>query len=359
MSKKFIAMLMAFVIVLSLVCTGCANDTPSASSDETITFVDGGGTEVTIPKNVTKIACWSSTIESVVIGLGACDKLASSEYFDESHKWMYEMFPEMNDISKTASGEWNAETMLSMGVEVVLVKNAKNAETMRNAGLTAVHLDFTTIEATIESIKLIGLITGKEEQANKCAELLAYYDELVSERLAGVDDATKPIIYYNICRNNTPDSVLNNTYSYGCFDTVWIEKAGGKVVSEGWEIGEGLVEINLEELYSADPDYIFVSGVYQEFTYSDLVGGNYDELLTAVKNGNVIRVPQGIYDWGQAGVETCLVTIWAAKTLYPDLFADIDMHEIAADFYKDVVGVELNDDQIAAILNGQNGSEGK
>lgn len=39
--------------------------------------------------------------------------------------------------------------------------------------------------------------------------------------------------------------------------------------------------------------------------------------------------------------------MWLAKTVYPDLFEDVDMTEEVENYYKEVYNIELTDDQVA------------
>jgi len=355
--NRLFALLITAISIISLLVLACTRkDTTNASDNEQITIIDAAGIEVLLPKNVTKIACATAAAESVVISLGAADKLIATS-FDESYQWAYVLFPELGNVKRTPA-DFNAEAMIASGVEVVLIRNTNKAyaETLKNAGLNVVQLDFSTLESTAETIKIIGMITGKEKQSEKYAELFNYYTNLVSERLQKIDSTTAPTIHYIICRL-TREPTLTHTYPDNFITSQWIKLAGGAVITEGMALGSGLVEINMEELLASRPEYIFVSGVFQSYTYDYLTSGEFNDTFSAVKDNKVIRVPLGVYDWGQAGVEACLVTLWCAKTLYPGLFADMDLVEITQSFYRNVMGVDVSKENIIAILSGKTGPE--
>lgn len=42
-----------------------------------------------------------------------------------------------------------------------------------------------------------------------------------------------------------------------------------------------------------------------------------------------------------------MTLMWLAKTVYPDLFEDVDMTEEVENYYKEVYNIELTDDQVA------------
>ena len=57
--------------------------------------------------------------------------------------------------------------------------------------------------------------------------------------------------------------------------------------------------------------------------------------LKAVKNNRIYLNPQGMYPWERSTPEEALQVLWAAKSLYPDLFGDIDMRAETRNFYKE------------------------
>ena len=79
--------------------------------------------------------------------------------------------------------------------------------------------------------------------------------------------------------------------------------------------------------------------------------GSYDwSGVSAVKNQQVYKMPLGMYRSYTPGVDTPVTLLWLAKTVYPDLFTDIDIVEKTKDYYKTVFGVELTEEQAASIF---------
>ena len=58
----------------------------------------------------------------------------------------------------------------------------------------------------------------------------------------------------------------------------------------------------------------------------------------------------GMYRSYTPGADTPVTLLWLAKTAYPELFADIDVVASAKDYYHQVFGVELTDEQAASIF---------
>ena len=58
-------------------------------------------------------------------------------------------------------------------------------------------------------------------------------------------------------------------------------------------------------------------------------------------------MPLGAYRSFTPGADTPMTLMWLAKTVYPDLFEDVDMTEEVENYYKEVYNIELTDDQVA------------
>lgn len=110
--------------------------------------------------------------------------------------------------------------------------------------------------------------------------------------------------------------------------------------------------ISLEDLFSYDPDYMIVNG---EDVYDYIQQSERLHVLKAWKSSNIYNLPTGISRWGQPNsIETALFVKWLGKTVYPELFEDIDMKEEVREFYKKFTDTDLSDEYIEDILSGRN-----
>ena len=67
--------------------------------------------------------------------------------------------------------------------------------------------------------------------------------------------------------------------------------------------------------------------------------------ITAVQNGDAYIMPRGLSNWN-GDTELGLGVITMAKIMYPDRFADIDVWELAQDFYSTFVGIEITEEEM-------------
>ncbi len=65
-------------------------------------------------------------------------------------------------------------------------------------------------------------------------------------------------------------------------------------------------------------------------------------------------IPVGISRWGHPGsLETPLAILWTAKTVYPDLFSDMDLELEIKRFYHRFFDLSLTDEMVQRVLNNQ------
>ena len=144
------------------------------------------------------------------------------------------------------------------------------------------------------------------------------------------------------------------------FGQWWCDAVGAVNVAQELTT-DNSVEVNMEQVYAWNPDTIIVTN-FTAAQPEDLMNntiGNYDwSTVAAIQNGRVFKMPLGMYRSYTPGADTPVTLLWLAKSVYPELFEDIDITERARSYYKDVFGVELTDEQIASIFTPTSAAAG-
>jgi iron complex transport system substrate-binding protein len=70
-----------------------------------------------------------------------------------------------------------------------------------------------------------------------------------------------------------------------------------------------------------------------------------------VKTGNVLVNPTGAYLWDRHSAEAALQVLWAAKTLHPKLFPDLDVKQETTQFYAKYFHHALTDEEYISITD--------
>ena len=109
----------------------------------------------------------------------------------------------------------------------------------------------------------------------------------------------------------------------------------------------------MEQIYGWNPDTILITNFNKakpEDLYNNTIGSYDWSEIDAVKNQNCYKMPLGMYRSYTPGVDTPITLYWLAQTVYPDLFSDIDVTEETINYYKEVFGVELTEEQAESIF---------
>ena len=110
----------------------------------------------------------------------------------------------------------------------------------------------------------------------------------------------------------------------------------------------------MEQVYEWDPDVVYITNftpTQPEDIYNNAIGGDDWSSVKAVIDQRVYKMPLGSYRSYTPGTDTPMTLLWMAKTMYPDLFADIDMNQEVKDYYMEIYGVELEDADVVAMYN--------
>jgi iron complex transport system substrate-binding protein len=208
---------------------------------------------------------------------------------------------------------------------------------LEERGLPVILLAWRAPQDIRQVIRLLGEVFGEPEQAEA---YIAYFDETVErvgQRLADLPAEGRVTVLY------IDPQTMANTH---LITEWWIEAAGSVSVTKPIHVAES-VSVTLEQVLAWDPDVIVVR------TKADAESLRRDPrfaTLRATRTGRIHVTPTGAHLWAHRTSEQPLTVLWAAKTFYPDRFADLDLAEEARSFYSRFYGVELTAEQVAEIL---------
>ena len=68
--------------------------------------------------------------------------------------------------------------------------------------------------------------------------------------------------------------------------------------------------------------------------------------MEAVSTRQVYKLPLGTYRSYTPSTDTPVTLLWMAQKVYPELFEDIDINAEVRDYYQQLYGIQLTDEQI-------------
>ena len=184
------------------------------------------------------------------------------------------------------------------------------------------------------------------KKAEKLANKIHDNSEFVTARTKNIPDAKRPKVLHLLGGANLLKIDGTNT-----IQNTWIKLGGGvnAINTEG-----SMIEISAEEIINANPDIIIVGGNDTDAQIKKIKEHPAFSGSNAVKNGKVYGNPKGVFSWDRYGAENVLQILWAAKTIQPDLFKDVDIKAKTKEFYKEFLNHDLSDTEYGYILKGLN-----
>ncbi len=346
--KKWLAMLLAVVMVLSLAACG-AQSNPQ-TDDTTRVFTDSVGREVEVPAQIDKVAL-SGPMAQIVLFALCPDKLVgvSNAWSTEAEQYLDEKYFTMPEIGQLygGKGELNPETLLQSGAQIVIDVGepkgsiAEDLDALQEqTGIPFVHITATT-ETTGDAYRMLGdLLNMKDE-----AETLAAYCEKVYDRTVSIAGSVEKANVLYVTGDMGQNVIAAGSYHAEILDLLTNNLA---VVDEPSSKGTGN-EVSMEQILTWDPDVVIFA---PESIYDTVADDAAWQSVTAIKNGAYYEVPFVPYNWMgfPPSVQRYLGMMWLSKVLYPDATAEYDLFSDVQEYYKLFYHCDLTQAQYDALV---------
>jgi len=317
---------------------------------DTRVFTDSAGREVTLPKEINKIAP-SGPLAQIVLYTICPDKLSglasdfsegAKQYIDEKY-WGLPKFGQF--YGKNAN--LNMEALIAESPDVIIdigeakktVKEDMDAlQEQLNMPVIFIEADLDTMSSAYEKL---GELTGETEQAKKLAD---HCNNILKESETAKEQITeKKSVYYA-----AGDDGLH-TNAEGSIHARVIEQIGAENAAKVEKVSSGGgSEVSFEQLLLWQPDIIIADSeaLYQTIT-TDKVWAE----LNAVKEGKVYQIPSVPYSFMSSppSVNRMIGIQWLGNLVYPEQY-NVDIKQEVKDFYELFYHVALDDVQVEEIL---------
>ncbi len=323
-------------------------------------IVDHAGVEVEIPTEINRIVVGNTLpLASVLtVYLGGAEKIVGihpSSMGAAQSSLLSELYPEILDAKTDFINgtEINIEELLNLEPDIVIGVGAEQAQTLRDAGIPAVTVsvsawDYNVVETYTQWINLFDEIFGESELSDQISAYSeqAYAD--IQEKVSSIaeEDKKKVMILFNYSEETM-------TASGGkFFGQFWCDASGA--INVGHETQElGTLTIDMEQVYEWNPDIIIITNftnAVPEDLYTNAIGGDDWSTVKAVQEKQVYKMPLGLYRSFTPGADTPVTLQWFAKTVYPEIFEDVDIKQVAKDYFHDYFKIELTEEQVESLF---------
>lgn len=342
----------AVVAVLGVAAAaGCGQ--PAASREGRV-VVDATGAQVSVPAEVRRIAdAWPAHNE-VVQMLGGGDKLVATVLKRDAAPWLYVVQPSLQNAPTVFTNSTvNTEQLLQTRPDVLFVdKSSQLAAKTGEIGIPTVQLGFQTYPDLKRMVDTTAEVLGGDAPRQAQA-YNAYLDQTlaaVTGRTATLPAGERPSVLHIY---SLDPLVVDGT---GSIIDEWITAAGGRNAAD---VKGNVKPVSTEQVARWNPDVViladsaFVANDTGAQTVEKLRADPFWSRLPAVAQGRTVVNPTGGWHWDRYGVESALQLRWAAKTLHPELFGDVDMVAETRSFYDRFLRYPLSDAQARQMLAAQ------
>lgn len=384
--KKLLSLVLTFVLVACLF--GCASKPTAVSSNEqqpvaesavsaetakqgeTHVVVDHGGNAVNVPNKIERIVVTDIFPIPAVLSVffNSASKIvgiASTSASAAKNSLLSQIYPEiLNAKSDFMNGNViNVEELMKLNPDVVFYSenNNEQKEVLEKAGFCAIgisangwHYDCIEtlnqwLKTLTEVFKYSDDIQILEERSTKAIKKSNEIYGMIKEKISTLKDEDKKKVFFLFQYNDSTMITSGKNF----FGQWWADASG--CINVAYDIEkDNAAPTSLEQVYAWDPEMIFITNfttALPKDLYENTIG-TYDwSEVKAVKNKDVYKLPLGMYRTYTPGIDTPITLLWFAKTAYPDMFKDVDLVKETREFYKDIFGVDLTDDQIKSIFN--------
>ncbi len=334
MSRKSKALMTAAVLLIAPIHAMAARQ-----------IIDDSGTKVMVPDHVNRIADAWYAHHSLLMTLGAGDKIIATVNHPQDRPWMFLIQPSLNKALSVRGVTFNSESLIADKTDVVFASRGNgDIAAYRQAQLPTVEVSFDDFSSMKQSLLTTAAVLGTPE-AEKRAELYnQYLDQqiaLIQAKTSKLSEAQKPRVLH--IESLHP---LKIDGSDTLIDT-WIRLAGGINVASG--VKGNMKEVSPEQVLAWNPDVIIIGAGAGTLDKSDY--GSLFQSVKAVQQHKVWQNPSGVFPWDRYGTEAALQIQWAAQKLHPELFPNVNIVVATQDFYRRFFNYPLTADQAKRIIN--------
>ncbi len=354
---RIISLLLAVTVGLAGLLSGCAKQhtyDPLAGV-ETKVVTDDTGRDVEMPAKITAIAPSGSTAQmllmsiapELLVGLSSSPTIPQRKYFPED-MWYLPTFGQFYGSKSTL----NMESLIAAEPQLIIDLGDRKATILSDMKMIQNQTGIPTIffEATLEKMpnafRQLGKILDKEETTERQAQFIERTLAMAKEKSAMISDEDRKTVMYSTGATGLAVNADESTQSQ-VIDLIGAKNA---IIPDTVTNKGGGTTVSLESVYKIQPDIIVF-----------MAGGPYDEVkenewseLDAIKNGNYYEIPNVPYCWlsSPPSVNMVLGVWWLGQLVYPDIYNDYDMVEIAQEYYDLFWHYELSEEEAMELLSG-------
>jgi len=326
-----------------------AQSRATVASSPTRQLTDITGRTLTLPARVARVADPWHANNGMVLMMGAADKIVATTLQAKRQPWFRQLFPAIEQVPAAfdEAGDVNIETLIGARPDVVLMAYGGTLPRWKPTadayGIPVFMMPNASLTDLKTTARMTGEVLGPRESA-RAAEWIRYFDDNI-RRVTAVTS--------RIPASERPKVLHTATGTILTIDGVktviddWITVAGGVNAAT---VTSNARPVSMEQIAAWNPDVIIVGTAPNEANRRAILDDPRWRQIEAVRTGRVFVNPAGVYLWDRHSAEAALQVLWAAKTLHPARFPDLDLRKETKTFYAKFFDHTLTDTEYDTIM---------
>lgn len=306
---------------------------------ETITITDQLGRQVEIPKKVERIVSSYYITSSLLIALGAEDRVVGVEMKADTRGIYKKAAPQFLELPSIGTSKTiNVEEVLVLNPDVVIIpyRLKEFIPQFEALNVPVIAVEPESLDDFLKCIELVGSVIGEEARAK---DLVTYYKTNVEEVKALTENLEeRPKVYLS------GGSSYLTTCTSNMYQNDMIQIAGGENVSK--ELQDGYwANVSIEQILMWNPDVIYSVG-YASYGVEDVTRDAKLAGVEAIKSNNVERFPSILEPWDYPTPSSILGILWLVNQLHPELYSIEQYTEEVEQFYETFFDIEVTPEEM-------------
>ena len=317
-------------------------------------FTDMTGRTVIIPRNISRIGLLSGPIAQLPYIIGVSDRVVATTENLKNSPLLRQMDPRIATLpSSRVSSMINIEEISRVQPDLFICSELDGEVITRQLSVPVVYVASNEgggFNDTKEQVRFFGRLFSREDRAESYCRFLDAGLQMVSNRTGPIPADQRKRVFFGFGPSHLSTFPGQNfiTERAGAAGCVNVAAGNNETGVNTGKIVPPQAEISLEQVIAWDPDIIVidtgnVSGILQDPHW---------QTIKAVRSGNVVLEPEGIFRWSRPNPESAAIySVWLAKTAYPERFTDVNPEDTIRAFYQEFFSYILSDEQMDGILH--------
>lgn len=343
MTKKILWTIL-LISMAALLLAGCTQTETARQADyaaaTTATIKDSNGREIKIPAKMQRVIVLNSSTFNMITAIGAANTIIGVNDSTQQTEPAAAKLAVFGTFMQP-----NVEKIIEARPDALLVNsniNSAQIKQLEDAGITVIFFEFYLPSILQDEILTLGKLFNKEAEAQKYADFIMKYRNMIENRVKDIKPEDKATVYFEGYSDYS-------TVARGAGGDELVTLAGG--INIAGQENMKYPKVSAEWVLQKNPQVIVKTiscnnrAMGEGFTDKNKVEALYDSVvsrtgwneLSAVKNNKVVLLAQDI---GTTPDGSIIGLLYMAKTMYPDRFADIDPYEVYKQMKKEFYQVE-------------------